>query len=284
MCYKREKHMISFIRKNSRFMIFVFALFILGLSIARIFVIKANVQTLIFEQTQQYRVATNTATTAFLIIALAGIFVFALFSLFSDKRKYFIKEAPSFFFTSALTGFMILSSGAYLLVENLFFAEEKKGSVIALCIVMILSSAYFIYNASGKAKEKDNTALALSMLPTVAIIIKLIITFVETTDYQTLSSYPYLISGLSVLLLYFISEGKFYAGRQDARIYVFFGLTSMALITIYALPDLVLRLFWELELNDRAIFSTLGLVISVYIFFRLFSLKKKKSPEKQTDK
>ncbi|MBQ7647288.1 MAG: hypothetical protein IJS94_08475 [Clostridia bacterium] len=78
--------MISFIRKNSRFMIFVFALFILGLSIARIFVIKANVQTLIFEQTQQYRVATNTATTAFLIISLAGIFVFALFSLFIYNR------------------------------------------------------------------------------------------------------------------------------------------------------------------------------------------------------
>ena len=214
------------------------------------------------------------AVTAFDISAAAICIAAAVFSFFlgktaSRKLEY---DTAAVIFRSALSGFMMLSSGLYLLyrffaARELFYAYD----IIPVIFTLLASAAFFLYSSKKVSAFSPVTAY-FGLLPVIAVAARLIVDYVSQKDYPSTDINAYHILGLLALTLFLVNEGKFAIGKGSPFFYMLFGSVSVIFLFVYSVPYIVLAAFWLMPLNDMVMYSALDIIAALYILSRIMSL------------
>ncbi|MEG1743009.1 MAG: hypothetical protein RR246_02460, partial [Clostridia bacterium] len=177
----------------------------------------------------------------------------------------------SVIFTSALSGFMLLTTGIYYI--SLFL----RGDIftiydLVLALLMMLSSMCFLYNSLFKIKKRTVLFSALYIFPVITIIYRLITDFVKQKDYPTTSTTAFYIISLICLMLFLTYECKNSVKAANTKLYVTMALLSVMYLLIFAVPNLILSAFWLLELNEKILISAIDIVFALYAFSKAYSV------------
>ncbi|MBE6677333.1 MAG: hypothetical protein E7597_00860 [Ruminococcaceae bacterium] len=212
-----------------------------------------------------------------------------------DKRLDFsgvpsrIAYGAMSFATLGLFGFCIgreaFADGSYDL-GNMYVVYTKeafanvqttKVSYLYLLFLAVLvgSFAFFTYAFFAKVGEEgtnDNFA-AFSMLPSIALAVKIIYDFLLQSGHGYGALYNFHLFGLGFALMFSVYETRFRFKKAAPAPYVFFGLISALSTLIFSIPALVLFFTGKAGANWHPAFCAVDIVIVVYIYIRLFSLK-----------
>lgn len=267
----------------NKYKAFIFTSFVAAivLAVARLIIIMNNIEVASLENSDGlYYLEGTVAPTVFVCICLAaalGFFVGAV--LLGGKIRFsFNEESSSVMFASALTGLMLVTLAVYYAYRMVFEKAKFSGGFIAVIVLTVLASAYFLTLSSNRARKKLSRLIPLfSMIPIVLTAARLLFDFVDRSLTVTASSYGYHLMGLASLMLFLCCEGRFTVGYRRKRIYIALGLITGMLLLIYSLPALYLALFWPLKFTDVTVYCVADLIITVYIFSRLLSATKEES-------
>lgn len=150
---------------------------------------------------------------------------------------------------------------------------------LAFLIAVIASAAFFFYAAFGKSVDYDgkNTGserfAAMSMLPSLALALKIIYDFLLQSGYGYGALYNYHLIGMGFALLFSVYETRFYFKKALPALYLFFGLTAATSSLIFSVSALALFFAGKAGANWHPAFCIVDVIIVVYIYIRLFSLK-----------
>lgn len=274
--------MSASVKKYKAFIFTSFAAAV-ALAVARLIIIMNNIEVASLENSDGlYYLEGTVAPAVFVCICLAAaIGFFAGAVILGGRIKFsFNGENPSVTFASALTGLMLVTLALYYAYRMLFEKVQYNWAFSAIIVLTVLSAAYFLTVSSKRAGKRLRRIMPLfSMVPVVLTAARLLFDFVDRSLTVTASSYGYHLMGLVSLMLFLCCEGRFTVGYRRKRIYIALGLITGMLLLIYSLPALYLALFWPLKFTDVTVYCVADLIITVYIFCRLFSAAK----EQETD-
>lgn len=222
-----------------------------------------------------YYLLDNAQTKYYSVLTMIAVIVFFVIALFLGRRmkNEIVFGESSIIFTSSLSGFLLLGCVSYYF---LYFDEDSaKISALEICIIItaVLSTVYFIANASKKADSSNKIIAWFSLAPIAFFALRLLNDFIRQSTSPDASSTPYLLLSIIAFLLFFLTEGKFLSGSGNIKLYIFFGFVSILLSLIYSLPVLALTSFWVLPSDYTLLFSAVDLTIALYISAKLCNLK-----------
>ncbi len=167
------------------------------------------------------------------------------------------------------------------------FSEVREGNLVtkevswlylAFLITLVCSAVFFFY-AAFSDKKGNRMALrgdgfaALSTLPSVALALKTIYDFLLQSGNGYGALYNYHLLSIGFILLFSVNETRFHLKKASPSVYVFFGLVSGITTIIFSIPALALFLTGKAGANWHPAFCAVDMVIVVYIYYRLFTLK-----------
>ncbi len=243
------------------------------------------------DNTQYYKLVTW-------IFGVCVVIYFAAITVLSkriDKRMDFsgtpsrIAYGAMSFATLGLFGFCIgreaFADGSYdlgdmyvvYIKEAFANVQTTKVSYLYLLFLAVLfcSFAFFTYAFfTNHSEEQTNDIFAsLSMLPSVALAVKIIYDFLLQSGHGYGTLYNFHLFGLGFALLFSIYETRFHFKKAYPALYVFFGLVSALSTLVFSIPALALFFTGKAGANWHPAFCAVDIVIVVYIYIRLFSLK-----------
>ena len=221
-----------------------------------------------------YYLLANGKTKAFTIIAVALIpllFAVAVY-LFKGKRAVFDTKDVLSSAASCTLAFILL--GTFLVfIRDYFKSESVANLTLAIAFFSILSGAVFIF--MGLKGDGSNLLAAFTLVPMVFTLLRLLSDFLSTGATPFANSGGYHLMGLSVLLLFFLCEGKAFLSSGSAALLYGYGYIAILLLLVYALPDLALHCFsfGVFSFDYAAALSVADIVTAFYIAARLNSAK-----------
>ncbi|MDD4163827.1 MAG: hypothetical protein PHD46_01555 [Eubacteriales bacterium] len=247
----------------------------IALSLFRVFIIMHNMEDIPTVDNTNYYLVDNDNTKYFAILTAVAVIVFFIISLFLNRiiNNELAFGESSIIFTSSLSGFLLLGCVSYYFLY--FKSLPIKLTIFETFIVIfaILSSVYFLANASKKAESGNKLIAWLSLAPITFYALRLLNDFIRQSTSPDASSTPYLLLSIIAFLLFFLSEGKFLSGTGSVRLYMFFGFCAILFSLIYSLPVLVLTSFWVLPGNYGILFSAADLTLALYVSAKICNLK-----------
>lgn len=264
--------------KKYKIFISISLLVSLALAVARVVLIRNHIEMDSLENSDGlYYLEGTSAPLAFAItcVVLAVLF-FAGSVLFAGKiNGVFKSDRPFVVFSSALTGMMLFTLVIYYLYRIIFEKQNYDYGFIIIILLTVLSGVYFMMISSRRTRERYAKLLPVfSMVPVLLTAVRLLYDFVARSLTVTASSYSYHLLGLASLMLFLCCEGRYTVGYRRKRIYVALGLITNMLMLVYCVPALFLALFWPLHFTDITVYSMADLVLTIYIYCRMFSVEK----------
>lgn len=238
-------------------------------SIIRIGVVEKNIE---IDNAGGYFIAKNSETVGFVVFTACFALAFgALAFIIGKKANRFIDmETSPVVFSSALCGFMLMSTGLYYSYLYLTADNMKTGKFI-ISIMMILASAMFLYLALAKNGIKKSVIPFMRLIPALYAIVRLLVDFVEQNSHPENSAVAFHIISLLLLMLFMVYEGKTVFGATSMRIYLTTGYLCIFTMLLYAVPNLFITI--KNPAIDRYIlFSAVDIVLALYVFTRTYSV------------
>lgn len=242
----------------------------------RAVMIKAFVDTDAGSYTDYSRIklADNVMTSLFPYMVVTAVVAFLLFSLLTRRNvtgdlSFF--GTPTVFFSS-LTGFMMVTTAAMQIYYRARVPGAELSGVLIVAALMLACAVYFLYLTSKKLDVRGRTCSVLSLAPVAFLFVRLLNYFFEINSRPNSATSLFHLFSLAALMLFFVCEGKFSVGTGNGGGYVFFGLSSVLLTFVYALPELVLSAFWLVSWQTDTMFSVLELLMCMYVIARLAAL------------
>lgn len=202
-------------------------------------------------------------------IAYGGMGITLTFvALYSFYREY-----------SAKYGSGKPTKNIYVLFESVDDVTKLSPLYLAFTVALWGSVLFFCFAAIQKGKAEGDAFAALSMLPSIALAIKIVYDFLLQNNDSYGAFYNYHLLGLGFALLYSVNETRFYFKKAAPALYVFFGLLAAFCNTVFGLPALVISLSGNVGTNWHPAFCLADIVIAAYIYIRLFCLDFKKTAD-----
>ncbi|HPE95707.1 MAG TPA: hypothetical protein PLT66_06560 [Bacillota bacterium] len=224
-----------------------------------------------------------TNTFPYVVVALVVIFAAGVFIIKKNSVNSLVYDDTPTIFFSTLTGFMTVTTAGLLVFYHFSGASAMTTAEWAVVVLLVLSCCFFIYAPSKKAKTQSSLFSAMAAMPIIMSIARLLIYFFRINNRPNSDMSLFHLFSLAAIMLFFVYEGKFSVSSGSARLYVFFGLCSVLLTSVYALPELILSSFWIVAWQSDTVFSALELLMSLFIAARLLSLhvdEQRELPEK----
>ncbi len=255
------------------------------LSAIRVGVLMKNVEINAGTAENHYLISINAATITFTVTVaiVAAVILIWVLRCCSKNIVVFEPLTPGFLidialypspvlFTSALSGFMLLSSGLYF-VYHFIFEDTFSVWLLVLSILMITASFGFLYSSFiAKGKSTPSFSVWFKILPVLFGIYWLMYEFIDQNKYSINSSSVFHIVALILLMLFFAYEAQNAAGKLRPKIYCAVALLSVLFMLIDALPNLILSCFWMFGLNVLVLMDAIELVLALYIFAKVYSI------------
>lgn len=265
---------------EKKYKIFISASLLISLALAviRVIIIKNHIEVESLENTDglYYLEGTNAPTVFAVICAVFAVLFFAGSVIFAGKiTGGFALDRSFVVFPSALTGMMLFTLVIYYLYRIVFEKQNYNYGFIIIILLTVLSAVYFMMISSRRTREKHAKILPVfSMVPVLLTAVRLLYDFVDRSLTVTASSYSYHLLGLAALMLFLCCEGRYTVGYRRKRIYVALGLITNMLMLVYCVPALFLALFWPLNFTDITVYCMADLVLTIYIYCRMFAVEK----------
>jgi len=255
------------------------------LSAVRVVVLMNNVEINTGTTDNHYLISINKYTVSFSVVAAVAAVIILIWAFTSCSKniKVFEPLTPGFLidlslypssvlFTSALSGFMLLSSGLYFVFH---FALEVQFSVwmLVLSVLMIAASLGFLYSSFiAKGKTAPTVSVWLKILPVFFAIYWLMYEFIDQNKYAINSSSVFHIGALILLMLFFTYEAQNAAGKLRPKFFCAIALLAVLFMLIDAVPNLMLSCFWMFGLDALVLMDAVELVLALYIFAKVYSI------------
>ena len=233
-------------------------------------------------------------TWIFVVCAVGYIAAIVFLGKRIDKRMEFAGKSSGIAYalmaaaTFGVFGFSIareaFADGSYDL-DNMYVVYTKEtlvGSVqttqVSYLYLLFLASligafVFFVYAFFKKSTAGGDSFGAFSMLPSVALAVKIVYDFLLQSGNGYGALYNFHLFGLGFALLFSVYESRFHFKKASPALYVFFGLVCSMASLIFSIPALVLFLKGKAGANWHPAFCVVDIFIVVYIYIRLFSLK-----------
>lgn len=254
------------------------------LAVIRVAVLTDSVEISAAYAEPHYLISVNASTVSFAVAFAAVVALTVLFVVLRFKNPVSVFEAirpgntvdlavypPSVLFTTALNGFMLLSSGLYYIY---IFVSERAFSAgfVVLAAMMVCSSVGFIYSAFiAKGKVVPNASVWFKVVPIFMSIYWLMYEFIAQNRYQVNSSAAIHIIGLVVLMMFFAQDAINAAGKLNRKAYFISAALSVLFLFVDAVPNLLLSCFWMFKLDVFVILYAVELVLALYAFSKVFT-------------
>ncbi len=232
----------------------------------------------------------------FVLCAVSYVVTLAVLRKRIDKRTDFVCNRSRFayglmaFVSAGLLGFCLGREfftadtydcgNMYVIFQKEHLAntqvEEVSYLYLLFLIALVGACAFFAYavlrqrNGVDAVNEKFG---AFSMLPSVAIAVKIIYDFLLQSGHGYGALYNFHLLGLGFTLLFSVYESRFYFKKAAPALYVFFGLVAAAASLIFSIPALILFFAGKAGANWHPAFCLADIVIVAYIYIRLFALE-----------
>lgn len=154
---------------------------------------------------------------------------------------------------------------------NSLSQTEISWLFLAFMVLLAASAAFFFFAAFNSKKHEEPFALA-SMIPSAAIVIKIIYDFLLQSNHGYGSLYNFHLLGLCFVLLFSVNESRFYFKRGIPFLYIFFGITGATASVIFSISTFTLLALGRAGSNWHPAFCVADIAIAVYIYIRLFTL------------
>ncbi len=204
------------------------------------------------------------------VVAVAALFVLALI-LFKGKKAVINTRDVLSSAASCTLAFILF--GTFVVFAKAYFTDEASlgGLGIPVAALSILSGCTFLF--AGVNGKGDKLLAMFTLCPMVFTLCRLLSDFLASASAPFASSGGYHLMGLSVLLLYFLCEGKAFLSTGSAALLCAYGFVAIFLLSAYALPNLVLHCvgFGVFGFDYGAALSVADLVTAFYIAARLCS-------------
>lgn len=266
--------MTKFLRQK-RIIMSIVIILSLALSVYRVLVIQNNIDVSPTAEDENYYLKDSNETVAFAVITVVALVLFSFCAFFLRKkmRNEIETAEPSVIFTSSLSGFLIIGCVFYYFFYFVNDTTQFSFFISAIIVTALISSVYFLLNASGKAESRRKVTAWFSIAPIACYALRLLNEFMKRGTSHYPSSSVYLLLSIIAFMLFFLAEGKFKAGSGSVMLYMLFGFLSIQLSLTYALPTLYLSAFWVFPTNSEMLYSAVDLTVTMYIASRLFQLK-----------
>jgi hypothetical protein len=247
----------------------------LALSVYRVLVIQNNIEVSPTAEDANYYLKDSDETVTFAVVTVVLLVLFSLCAFFLRKKMSNEIETgePSVIFTSSLSGFLIIGCVFYYFFYFVTDKSQINFFVAAIIVTALISSVYFLLNASGKAETRRKVTAWFSIAPIACYALRLLNEFIKRGTSHYPSSSVYLLLSIIAFMLFFLAEGKFKSGNGNVMLYMLFGFLSIQLSLTYSLPTLYLSAFWVFPTNSDMLYSAVDLTVAMYIASRLFQLK-----------
>lgn len=244
----------------------------LMLAAFRTFVVISNMEKNSYEK-DTYYLLDNGMSKSFTVLFFICLAVAVLLAVAAGTDKKAIPDQNSSVVSASccMLAFILLGTVLIYGVNYLLTSEYGGPLDIVIIIISIFTSAGFLM--TGFRNFSENILSAIILLPLLLTIFRLISDFLSNTSAPMASSGAYHITGLAVLMLYFLCEGKVIIDKGNAVLYYLFGYISAILLSVYALPNLLLHCCGIFTFDYKASLSVVDILIVAYIFARLSSAK-----------
>jgi len=207
----------------------------------------------------------------FSTVAVASIIITALFVYFMRGGVKKISPAldlnsPIIIFSSALLAFMII---AYFILTLMF--GTKDGFSVMEKASLILSLPAAIYHLIGTAipVKNKNIRLLFSIMKILWLFTVLMSVYFRKGVIVNNPNRILELTALSVVLLFYVNEGRFDANIAQPATYIFLGLTSIIIGGLYVLPNVVLTIMRIYPDSINVAFMVVFACMWLYILLRM---------------
>lgn len=242
-------------------------LFAILLAVARTIVVILNMEKNNYENDTYYLLDNlqSSIFTAIVVICLAFFIILAI-KLGKGKRAVLEQKNDTVSAASCMLAFILL--GTVVIFVITYLGGEKFSAIaFTIAVLSVFSAIAFLLTAFRVCGEKMLAIFAL--FPLFLTVFRVLNDFINTNSAPFASSGAYHIMSLTVVLLYFLCEGKSFLSRGSAVFYYMFGYGAVVLLMIYSLPNLMLHCFGVFSFDYNASLSVVDLVMSVYICVRM---------------
>lgn len=241
------------------------------LSFIRIGVLEKNIE---IDAAGAYFIDRNSETVGFVIFTCCFALTFLVLALIIGKKanRFIDTENSPVVFSSALCGFMLMSTGLYY--SYLYLASnslQMNGGQFFVSILMILASALFLYLALAKSGVNKSALPFMRLIPALYAIVRLLVDFVVQNSLPENSATAFHILSLVLLMLFMVYEGKTSFGAAAMRTYLMVGYLCIFTMLLYSVPNLYITIK-NPRIDRFILFSAVDIVLSMYVFTRVYSV------------
>ena len=222
-----------------------------------------------------YYLPKSLEVTAFSVISaiVVGICIY-LALVYGFKKTVKLDRS----FSSVPAGSLVLAFSLIFavatVINNLLQQEEKLISTLELIVLALAlaTAVKFLWSGIFYDRKVERASLhpIAALLPIFLSIFRILSDFVRASAAPNASSGVYHLLGLVVVLLYFLSEGASYVKKVSGILFYALGYISVFLLSIYALPNLILHCF-VFSFTPEASFSVVDIGIAIYVASRISS-------------
>ncbi len=238
-------------------------------SIIRIGVVEKNIE---ISADGGYYIDRNSETIGFVVFSacFALAFIALAFIIGKKANKFIDMENSPIIFSSALCGFMLMSTGLYYSYSYLTTDNMNSGK-FAISLMMILASVMFLYLALSKSGVNKNIIPFMRLIPALYAIVRLLVDFVEQNSLPENSAVAFHIISLVLFMLFMVYEGKTSFGTAAMRSYLGVGYLCIFTMLLYSVPNLYITIR-NPQMDKYILFSAVDIVLSLYVFTRVYSV------------
>ena len=220
-----------------------------------------------------YYLLNNAQSDVFTVAVVLCLIALICLAVFVGKGKKAIPDQKNDTVSAAscMLAFVLLGTVIIFVISLISGSETADTKSIAIVTFSVLSAVAFLLTGLRVCSVKLNAAMAL--FPLFLTALRVICDFLNSNAAPFASSGAYHIVSLTLLLLYFLCDGKAFLSRGSAAFYYIYGYSSVLFLLLYSVPNLFLHCFGVFIFDYTAAFSVADIVTAVYICARLSSAK-----------
>lgn len=237
------------------------------MSLFRATVVIFNMET---NLNDSYYLRSNFQTVSFTVVAVICVCAFIALGIYMGKGKRIVpnKKNNLVFVSSCMLSFMLMGV-MVIYVSGYFISGTTTGGALDLAevILAVLSAAAIL--AGSIRKFSPNSSALLVLAPLIWTVVRIINDFMKTNAAPLNSSGAYHILSLIFLVMYFLCEGKAYISKGSAAMYYIFGYLAVIMLSVYALPNVIMHCLGFFAFDYQASLSAMDMVICAYVISRM---------------
>ena len=214
--------------------------------------------------------------------------------VYAEAAPVIVQGSQTLVFTSSLTGFLLIASSILQVVyfisdplrKDMSFSSYAQTYIkdntfdFILFFIAILGAVYFFKTASinpnadnieENPQKLSQGYMIFSFFPIIWSFLNIFKCFFDMSKSVNSPIRMYELVCFLSISLYFVAESRLLVGKRETAKFFSFGYTTMLLIALSALPNLILSAFWILETSTSIIIYGVQISFFLYIAARIYS-------------